>query len=85
MKQMKQTNMKQMKQNMSQADRVVRGVVGIWLLAMSVGALLDRRHVIGAVTGIAGLGLLSNSVTGYCGGNAVLGIDTSSDTACSVE
>ncbi|MCU4926865.1 DUF2892 domain-containing protein [Halobacteria archaeon AArc-dxtr1] len=74
-----------MEQNMSQADRVIRGVSGIWLLAMSVGALLDRRHVIGAITGIAGLGLLSNSLTGRCGGNALLGIDTSSDRSCSVE
>ena len=74
-----------LEKNMSQADRIVRGVVGIWLLAMSVGALLDRRHVIGAITGIAGLGLLSNSLTGLCGGNAVLGIDTSSNTSCSVE
>nr|WP_245726727.1 DUF2892 domain-containing protein [Natronorubrum sediminis] len=70
---------------MSQADRVIRGVSGIWLLSMSVGAVLDRRYVIGAITGIAGLGLLSNSVTGHCGGNAVLGIDTSSDASCSVE
>jgi hypothetical protein len=64
--------------NMSTADRVVRGVAGIWLLAMAVGALLDRRDVVAAVTGIAGLGLLSNSLTGHCGGNALLGIDTSS-------
>ncbi|WP_152040568.1 YgaP family membrane protein [Salinigranum salinum] len=64
--------------NMSTADRVVRGVGGIWLLAMAVGALLDRRDVVAAVTGIAGLGLLSNSLTGHCGGNALLGIDTSS-------
>ena len=64
-------------QNMSTADRVVRGVAGIWLLAMGVGALLDRRKVLAAITGIAGLGLLSNSLTGHCGGNALLGIDTS--------
>ena len=74
-----------MQQNMSQADRVIRGVVGIWLLAMSVGALLDRRYVIGTTTGIAGLGLVSNSLTGHCGGNALLDIDTSSDTSCSRE
>lgn len=66
-----------LRQNMSTADRVVRGVAGIWLLAMGVGALLDRRKVLAAITGIAGLGLLSNSLTGHCGGNALLGIDTS--------
>lgn len=68
-------------QNMSKADRIVRGVGGIWLLAMSVGALVDHRDVIGAITGISGLGLLSNSLTGHCGGNALLGIDTSSNTS----
>ncbi|AUV84078.1 DUF2892 domain-containing protein [Salinigranum rubrum] len=66
-----------MSQNMSTADRVVRGVVGIWLLAMAVGAALDRRNVVAAIAGIAGAGLLSNSLTGHCGGNALLGIDTS--------
>lgn len=74
-----------LQQNMSKADRVIRGVAGIWLLAMSVGALLDERYEIGAITGIAGLGLVSNLVTGHCGGNAVLGIDTSSNDSCSIE
>jgi hypothetical protein len=67
-----------LRQNMSTADRVVRGVAGIWLLAMAVGAALDRRGTVTAITGIAGLGLLSNSLTGHCGGNALLGLDTSS-------
>ena len=66
---------------MSTADRIVRGVAGIWLLAMAVGAALDRRTVVAAVTGIAGAGLLSNSLTGHCGGNALLGIDTSASEA----
>lgn len=74
-----------LEQNMSDADRIIRGVVGIWLLAMSAGAFLDKRHVVGAITGIAGLGLVSNSWTGHCGGNALLGIDTSSNESCSVE
>ena len=73
-----------LERNMSQADRIVRGVVGIWLLAMSVGALLDTRYAIGAIAGIAGLGLVSNSLTGHCGGNAVLGIDTSGNESCSI-
>lgn len=75
----------ELKQNMSKADRVVRGIVGIWLLAMAVGALLDKRHRVGAITGIAGIGLLSNSLTGHCGGNAILGIDTSSNDSCALE
>ncbi|WP_372910197.1 DUF2892 domain-containing protein [Salinigranum sp.] len=67
-----------LRQNMSTADRVVRGVAGIWLLAMAAGATLGRRGTVAAITGITGLGLLSNSLTGHCGGNALLGIDTSS-------
>lgn len=70
---------------MSDADRIIRGVVGIWLLAFSVGALLDNRCVVGITTGIAGLGLVQNFVTGYCGGNALLEIDTSVGESCSVE
>jgi hypothetical protein len=75
----------EIKQNMSEADRIIRGVVGIWLLAFSVGALLDNRRVIAITTGIAGIGLLQNFVTGHCGGNALLGIDTSTGEACSIE
>lgn len=71
--------------NMSDIDRVIRGVAGIWLLALSVGALLDNRRVIGITTGIAGLGLVQNFVTGYCGGNALLGIDTSAGESCPIE
>ena len=74
-----------LERNMSDSDRIVRGVAGIWLLAMAVGALLDDRRVVAATTGIAGLGLLMNSATGHCGGNAALGIDTSGGAACSLE
>ncbi|MCW8172328.1 DUF2892 domain-containing protein [Natrialba swarupiae] len=31
------------------------------------------------MAGIAGLGLLENAVTGYCGGNRLFGIDTTVD------
>ena len=75
----------ELKQNMSKGDRIIRGVVGIWLLAFSVGALLDNRRVIGVTAGIAGLGLVQNFVTGHCGGNALLGIDTSDGRSCSIE
>ncbi len=75
----------EIKQNMSEVDRIVRGVVGIWLLAFCVGALLDNRRILGVTAGIAGLGLLQNFVTGHCGGNALLGIDTSAGESCSIE
>lgn len=70
-----------LQQNMSQADRIIRGVLGIWLLAMSLGALTDKRGTVAAITGIAGAGLLSNSLTGHCGGNALLGINTAENSS----
>ncbi|WP_199174844.1 YgaP family membrane protein [Halegenticoccus soli] len=72
-----------LEKNMSEVDRVIRGVLGIWLIVMSVGAMLDGRRVVAATTGIAGTGLLLNFATQHCGGYALLGIDTSSGESCS--
>lgn len=62
--------------NVGGADRVIRGVLGIWLAVVAVAAYLDDRSVTAAVAGIAGAGLLQNAATGFCGCNALLGIDT---------
>lgn len=63
-------------QNVGGIDRVVRGVLGIWLLAVAVSAFLDDRRTTAATTAIAGAGLLRNAQSGHCGGNALLSIDT---------
>lgn len=62
--------------NVGGADRVVRGVLGIWLAVVAVAAYLDDRPTTAAVAGVAGAGLLQNAVTGFCGCNALFGIDT---------
>lgn len=68
--------------NVGGFDRIIRGVLGTWLVAVAVAAYLDDRNATAATAAIAGAGLLQNAATGFCGGNALLGIDTTSDEAC---
>lgn len=70
---------------MGDLDRSIRGIAGIWLLAVAVSSLLDDRDLTAATAAIAGAGLLGNAVSGICGGNMLLNIDTRSDEACSTE
>lgn len=72
-------------QNMSETDRIIRGVVGIWLVVIAVGALVDGRRTTAATTAIAGIGLLANAQSGFCGGNALFGIDASPEASCLIE
>ena len=58
-------------QNVGGRDRIVRGVLGIWLVGVAVVAYLDDRRTAAAVAGIAGAGLLQNAETGFCGCNAL--------------
>ena len=62
--------------NVGGLDRIVRSVLGTWLVAVGIAAFLDDRRVTAAAALIAGAGLLQNAATGFCGGNALLGIDT---------
>lgn len=57
-------------------DRVVRGVIGIWLLAVGLAAWSQNRKTLSLIGLIGGAGLLQNAVTGFCGGNWLFGIDT---------
>ncbi|WP_135852032.1 YgaP family membrane protein [Halorussus salinus] len=66
-------------QNVGGIDRIVRGVLGIWLVAVAISALFDEKRVTAATAAIAGAGLLRNAQAQHCGGNALLGIDTTSD------
>lgn len=63
-------------QNVGGFDRIIRGVLGIWLVVVAVAALLDNRRVTAITTAIAGAGLLQNAVSGFCGCNALFGINT---------
>ncbi|WP_231190146.1 DUF2892 domain-containing protein [Haladaptatus sp. DYF46] len=68
-----------MRQNVGGLDRVLRGVLGIWLVVIAVAAYRVQRRTTALITGIAGLGLLQNAATGYCGGNQLCGIDTTTE------
>lgn len=66
-----------MRQNIGNSDRVLRGTIGIWLVVVAVSALRVGRRTTAAIAGVAGIGLLQNALTGFCGGNWLLGLDTS--------
>lgn len=68
--------------NMDGFDRLLRGVAGIWLLAVAISAVRANRRLTAVTTIIASLGLLGNAASGFCGGNRLLGIDTTSGAAC---
>ncbi|MFC6716539.1 DUF2892 domain-containing protein [Natrialbaceae archaeon GCM10025810] len=65
-----------MRRNVGGYDRIVRGVAGTWLLAVGIAAYLDGQRERAAVGVIAGSGLLFNAIFRFCGGNLLLGIDT---------
>ncbi|QLK25302.1 DUF2892 domain-containing protein [Natrinema zhouii] len=74
-----------MQRNVGGLDRIVRGVLGIWLLAVAGAAILTDRRAIAVTTAIAAAGLLFNATTRFCGGNYLLGIDTTETASCSQE
>lgn len=65
-----------MRRNVDTVDRVVRGASGAWLLAVALSALRAGRRTAAATAALAGTGLLVNAGTGFCGGNALFGVDT---------
>ncbi|WP_222919211.1 DUF2892 domain-containing protein [Natrinema sp. SYSU A 869] len=74
-----------MKRNVGGLDRIVRGVLGIWLFAVTVAALVADRRGTAVATAIAAAGLLFNATTRFCGGNYLLGIGTTEGASCSRE
>ena len=44
-----------MPQNVGGVDRIVRGVLGIWLVVVAVAAVLDNRRMTAAIAAIAGI------------------------------
>lgn len=69
-----------MNRNVGGIDRIVRGVVGIWLVVVALAAYLDDEPTRAAIAGIAGIGLLQNAAVGFCGGNYLFGIDTTGES-----
>lgn len=71
--------------NVGGIDRIVRGVLGIWLVVVAVAAYLDDQRTKAVITGVAGAGLLQNASTQFCGCNAAFGIDTTATQSSSEE
>ncbi|WP_265108653.1 YgaP family membrane protein [Halosolutus halophilus] len=69
-----------MQQNVGRYDRIVRGVLGIWLVVVALAAYQDDERERAAIAGIAGLGLLNNALLGFCGGNYLFGVDTTGES-----
>ncbi|RRJ33487.1 YgaP family membrane protein [Halocatena pleomorpha] len=61
--------------NVGGIDRIVRGVLGTWLLLVTIGAMLNGQRTKALAAGIASVGLLFNAAVGWCGLNAVLSVD----------
>ena len=74
-----------LQRNVGGIDRVLRGVLGIWLTVAAVAAYREDQRTAAAIAGISGVGLLQNALTGFCGCNALLGVDTTSEPSCSRE
>ncbi|AXR77064.1 YgaP family membrane protein [Natrarchaeobaculum sulfurireducens] len=68
-----------MERNVGGLDRIVRGVLGIWLVVVAAAAYRDDNPGRAAIAAVAGVGLLQNATTCFCGGNYLLGIDTTTD------
>ena len=65
-----------MQQNIGRIDQVLRGVMGIWLLMVALSALQPGQKTRSMIAGIAGIGLLQNATTGFCGVTQLFGVDT---------
>lgn len=67
-----------LRKNVGGVDRLARGVAGVVLVLVALGASLTDRSPVALVAAVAGAGLLFNAATQFCGVNALLGIDTCS-------
>ncbi|ARS90069.1 YgaP family membrane protein [Natrarchaeobaculum aegyptiacum] len=69
-----------MERNVGGLDRIARGALGVVLVVAALSSYRSRKRNRAAIAGIAGIGLLVNAVTCFCGANYALGIDTTSDS-----
>lgn len=62
--------------NVGGLDRVTRGVLAVVLAGIGLWATVTSQWVVGLLAFVAAAGFTFNVVTGFCGVNAVLGVDT---------
>ncbi|WP_324759343.1 YgaP family membrane protein [Haloarcula sp. GH36] len=68
-----------MAKNVGGIDRLGRALLAVVLTVVSLRALTSGRRTVGLVAGLGAVGAGFNAVTCFCGLNAALGIDTTSD------
>lgn len=71
-----------MRKNVGGRDRIARAIVALALFAASLAGMRRRRYLLAGTCWTASGMALFNVVSGYCGVNALLGVDT---CACEVE
>ncbi|PSP60397.1 DUF2892 domain-containing protein [Halobacteriales archaeon QH_7_66_37] len=64
--------------NVGGIDRIARTILAVVFLGIGVLVFTDGRQALGAGALIAGAGLGFNAVSGFCGLNAMLGVNTCS-------
>lgn len=64
--------------NVGGIDRYARAVLAVVFLGIGAFALVLSRPGLGVAALIASVGLGFNALTGFCGINAMLGVDTCS-------
>ena len=65
--------------NVGGRDRLVRTVLAVALAALAVVKLRGGDRTTGLLAGVAAVGFGINAVTCFCGLNAALGIDTTTE------
>jgi hypothetical protein len=64
--------------NVGGLDRKLRAVLGTLLALAGAGLFATGRVTVAVMALAGGAGLLFNAVTGFCGMNALFGVDTCS-------
>lgn len=72
------TGLSGVERNVGGIDRYVRAVLAVVFLGIGIAGVAAGQSLLGLGGFVAGAGLGFNALTGFCGVNAVLGIDTCS-------
>lgn len=65
--------------NVGGTDRIVRALLAVVLTVVAVSALRKGERRSGLLAGVGALAFGFNATTCFCGGNALLGRDTTGD------
>jgi len=68
-----------LERNVGGRDRIVRAALAVALAVVAVSRLRRGSRVVGLLALVGALGAGFNATTRFCGLNAALGVDTTSD------